>query len=171
MWKVWNATIFEGYEYAVLRKKDFAKLTKKAGRISSTFLLSPELIWGSSYARDHVISSTFRETIRFTNYYFHAPMYTIIELFITLAVVLTNREMWTVQNAPWFWKVMNMLFWEGRDFAKLTPKAGRTSSTLLLSHLSWYEVPPMLGVMWYHLPFREPIRLTNYNFHSICTEL
>ena len=53
-------------------KEGFAKLTPKAGRVSSTFLLPPELIWGSPYARGVRYHQPFRGPIRLTNYNFHA---------------------------------------------------------------------------------------------------
>ena len=61
MWKVQNATILEGLEYPTLRKKGFANLTPKAGRVSSTFPLPPELIWGSPYARGMRYHQPFRD--------------------------------------------------------------------------------------------------------------
>ena len=90
-------------------------------------------------------------------------MYSITEVFITLAVVLTNREMWTVQNAT-ILEGYEYAVLKRKGFAKLTPKAGRTSSTYLLTPELIRGSPYARG-LWYHLPFREPIRLTNYNFH------
>ena len=54
-----------------MRRKGFTKLTPKAGRVSSTFLLPPELIWGSPYARGLRYHLPFRGPIRLTNYIFH----------------------------------------------------------------------------------------------------
>ena len=42
MWKMWNATILEGYEYPVLRKKGFAKVTAKSWE---SFLHIPSPTW------------------------------------------------------------------------------------------------------------------------------
>ena len=44
MWKVQNSIILEGLEYPILSRKGFVKVTPKAGRVSSTFLLPLELI-------------------------------------------------------------------------------------------------------------------------------
>ena len=52
-----------------------------------------------------------------------------------------------------------------KDLAKLTPKAGRVSSTFLLPSELVCGSPYTRGLS-YHLPFREPIRLTNYNLHA-----
>ena len=120
MWKAWNAPILEGYEYAVLRRKDFAKLTKKAGRISSTFLLSPELIWGSYYARDlwyHQPSGKLSDWQIITSMY----MYSTVELFTTIAVVLRYRKMWKAWNAP-ILEGYEYAVLRRKDFAKLSPK-------------------------------------------------
>ena len=130
MWKVRNATILEGYEYAVLRRKDFAKLTLKAGRISSTFLLSPVLIWGSPYARDlwyHQPSGKLSDWHIITSMY----MYSTVELFTTIAVVLRNREMWKAWNAP-ILEGYEYAVLRRKDFAKLSPKTGRIFCTFLL---------------------------------------
>ena len=66
---------------------------------------------------------------------------------------------------PQFWKVWNILFWVGRLFAKVTPKAGRVSSIFLLPpEVIW--CPPYARGLRYHQPFRGHLRLTNYNFHA-----
>ena len=44
MWKVQNSTILEDKENAILSRKGFAKHTPKAGRVSPTFPLPPEVI-------------------------------------------------------------------------------------------------------------------------------
>ena len=52
-----------------------------------------------------------------------------------------------------------------KGFVKLTPKAGRVSFTFMhLSELKWGST--YARGLWYHLPFRGPMRLTNYNFHT-----
>ena len=162
MWKVRIAPILEGYENAVLRRKDFAKLTKKAGRISSTFLLSPELIWGSYYARDlwyHQPSGKLSDWQIITSMY----MYSTVELFTTIAVVLRNREMWKAWNAP-ILEGYEYAVLRRKDFAKLSPKSWQ--NFLHFPALTWADVRFLLckgSVI--SSTFRETIRLTNYNFH------
>ena len=46
---------------------------------------------------------------------------------------------------PQFWKVRNMLFWEGKILQNSAQKLGVFPLHTVL-HLSWYEVPPMFGV-------------------------
>ena len=163
MWTVQNAPILEGYEYAVLRRKDFAKLTLKAGRVSSTFLLTPELIWGSPYARDlwyHQPSGKLSDWQIITSMY----MYSTVELFTTIAVLLSNREMWNVWIATIF-EGYEYAVLRRKDFAKLSPKTGRIFCTFLLPReLIWGSL--YAKDLWYHLFFMWHIRLTNYNFHS-----
>ena len=57
-------------------------------------------------------------------------MYSTVELFTTIAVLLSNREMWNV----WIATIS-----EGCEYAVLRRKA-------FVLHLSWYEVPAMFGV-------------------------
>ena len=66
---------------------------------------------------------------------------------------------------PQLWKVRNILFGERRVLQNSLPKVGRLFSTfLLLLELIWGS--PFARGLQYHLPFRGPIRLTNYNFHT-----
>ena len=55
-------------------------------------------------------------------------MYNTLQLFTTIAVVLTNTEMWKVQNASILEGYKYPVF-RKQGFAKLTPKAGRVSCT------------------------------------------
>ena len=71
MWKVKNATLLEDLEYPVLGRQDFAKLTPKIGRVFPTFLLPPELIWGSHMLGVCDIITLLRGPIWLTNYNFH----------------------------------------------------------------------------------------------------
>ena len=75
MWKGQNATILEGKEYPILSRKSFAKLTPKAGRVSSTFLLPPVVILCTTDARGVRYHQPFRGPIRLTNYNFHAHVH------------------------------------------------------------------------------------------------
>ena len=71
------------------------------------------------------------------------------------------------------WKVQNATILEGykypilrrKAFAKLIPKAQGVSSTFLLPPELIWSYPFTRGLR-YHLPFRGPIRLTNYNFYA-----
>ena len=66
---------------------------------------------------------------------------------------------------PQFWKIRNIPFWEGRVLQNSPQKVGEFPLHSF-SHLSWFEVPPYARGLRYHLPFRTPIWLTNYNFHA-----
>ena len=66
---------------------------------------------------------------------------------------------------PQFWKVRHILFWEGRILQNSPQKLGEFPPHSF-SHLSWFEVPPMLGVWDIINLSGGPIRLTNYNFHT-----
>ena len=80
MWKVQNSTILEGLEYPILSKKGFVKVTQKAGRVSSTFLLPPELIWCPPSARGLRYHQPFRGHVRLTNDNFHAHVHHCINI-------------------------------------------------------------------------------------------
>ena len=62
MSKVQISTILEGLECPILGRKGFAKLTQKAGRVSSIFLLPCDVFWCPSYIRDlryhHIFQGT-----------------------------------------------------------------------------------------------------------------
>ena len=62
---------------------------------------------------------------------------------------------------PPFWKVRNILFWEQKDFTKLTPKLEVSSTFLLKPELIWGS--PYARGLRYHLPYRTPFRLTTYS--------
>ena len=64
---------------------------------------------------------------------------------------------------PQFWKVRNILFWEG-FLQNSSQKLGVSSTLLLPPEMIWGS--PYARGLWYHLPFRGLIRLTNYNFHA-----
>ena len=78
MWKVQNCTILEGLEYPILSRKGFVKITPKAGRVSSTFLLPPELM--SPHARGLRYHQPFRGHVRLTNDNFHAHVHHCITI-------------------------------------------------------------------------------------------
>ena len=82
---------------SISRKKGFTKLTPKAGRVSSTFLLPPELISGSSYARGLKCHLPFRGPIRSTNYNFHAHVQYCITIHYHSCSIEKKTEMWKVQ--------------------------------------------------------------------------
>ena len=69
---MWNVRILEGWEYPIWRRKGFAKLNPKAARVFSTFLLPPELIWGSPMPGVLDIINLSWEPISLTNYNFQA---------------------------------------------------------------------------------------------------
>ena len=67
-------------------------------------------------------------------------------------------------QTPQFWKVRNIQWWERRVLQNSLPKVGTVFSTFLITHeLIWGS--PYARDLKYHLPFRGPIRWTNYNFH------
>ena len=66
---------------------------------------------------------------------------------------------------PHFWKVRNILFWEGRILQNSPQKLGEFSPHSF-SHLSWFEVLHMLGVCDIITFWGATIWLTNYNFHA-----
>ena len=80
MQKVQNSTILEGLEYPILSRRGFVKVTPKAGRVSSTFLLPPELIWCPPYARGLKYHQPFRGHVRLTNDNFHAHVHLCITI-------------------------------------------------------------------------------------------
>ena len=63
-----------------MSRKGFAKCTLKAGRVFSTFLLPPEVIWCPPYARGLRYHQPFREPIRLTNNNFHAHVHYCITI-------------------------------------------------------------------------------------------
>ena len=124
--------------------------------------LPPELIWDSTYSRGMRYYLHFRGHIRLTNYNFCAHVESV-SLFTTIFVILTNTNMWKVQNST---------ILEGLEYPILSRRVLQKSPQKLwefppcsFSDLSWFDVPHVRG-LWCHQPFREPLRLTNYNFHT-----
>ena len=130
------------------------------------FLLSflpPELICNSLYCRGMRYHLHVRGHMRLTNYHFHAHKESL-SLFTTILIILTNTDMWKVQNST-ILEGLEYLILSRKGFVQVTPKAGRVSTTFLLpSELIWY--PPYARGMRYHQPFRGHVRLTNDNFHA-----
>ena len=60
---------------------------------------------------------------------------------------------------------MNHTILSKKGFAKLTPKAGRVSSTFLLPS-DVFLMSPYASSSRYHKHFTGPLRLTNHNFHT-----
>ena len=71
IWKVQNSIILEGLESLILGKKGFAKVTPKAGRVSSIFLLPSNVFWCALCSRGLRYHHNFRGPLRLTNYNFH----------------------------------------------------------------------------------------------------
>ena len=143
MWKVQNATILKGWEYPVLRRKDFAKLTPNTGRLSSTFLLPPELIWGPPNARGLWHHLLFRGPIRLTNYNFLAHVQYCITIPYHSCSIDKYRNVEDVKCHNFGRLGISHVEQEG--FCKTHPKHWEFPPHSF-SHLSWFEVPPMLGV-------------------------
>ena len=89
LWKVQNSTILEGLKYPILSRKGFVKVPQKDGRVSSKFLLPPELIWCPPYARHLRYHQPFRAHVRLTMIT-SMHMYTIVSLFTTSGIVFTG---------------------------------------------------------------------------------
>ena len=80
-----------------MSRKGFAKLIPKAGRVSFTFLLPPEVIWCPPMLGvwDTInLSGNLSDWQIITSMH----MYTVVSLFTTIGVVMTNTEMWKVHN-------------------------------------------------------------------------
>ena len=76
-------------------------IAHKATYLKFLFLhsfLPPELIWDSPYSRGMRYHLHFRGHIRLTNYNFHVHVESV-SLFTTTFVILTNTDMWKVQNS------------------------------------------------------------------------
>ena len=187
--------------------KGFAKFTPKVGRVFSTFLLPPELIWESPMPVVWDIINLSWGPIIFTNYNFHPHVqycigihyhscsidkYRYVEVqkyhtfgrlgiscFEKAGFCKTHPKNWEsflhIPSPTWtdwckicemlqLWKVRNIPFWEGRVLKKLTLKVARVSYTFLLPNELIWGYPYARDVK-YHLSFRGPIWLTNYNFH------
>ena len=71
MWKVQICTILEGFNCPILGKKGFVEVTQKAGRVSSIFLLPPDVFWCPPYSRALRYLQSFRGPLRLKNYNFH----------------------------------------------------------------------------------------------------
>ena len=125
--------------------------------------LPPELIWDSPYSRGMRYHLHVRGHIRLTNYNFHAHVESV-SLFTIIFVILTNTDMWKVQNST-ILEGLEYPILSRKGFVKVTPKAGRVLSIFLLPlDLIW--CPPYARVLRYHQPFRGHLRLTDYNFHT-----
>ena len=125
--------------------------------------LPPEVICNSPYCRGMRYHLHVRGHIRLTNYHFCAHVESV-SLLTTIFVILTNTDMWKVQNST-ILEGLEYLILSRKGFVKVTPKAGRVSSTFLLPpELIWCS--PYARGLRYHQPFRGHVRLTNDNFHG-----
>ena len=145
------------------KKEGFCKLIPKAGRVSSTFLLPPELIWSSTYTRGLRYHLPFREPIILTNYNFHAH----VQYCITIHYHSCSIDKYRNVEGP---KCQHF----GRLGISCFEKEG-FCKTHLKSWQSFIHIPAPTWAEWgstytrglrYHLSFRRPIRLTNYIFHT-----
>ena len=109
--------------------------------------LPPELIWDSPHCRNMRYHLHVRGHIRLINYNFHAHVESV-SLFPTISVILTNTNMWKVQNYT-ILEGLEYPILSRKAFVKVTPKAGRVSSTCLLPPgLIW--CPPFARGLRYH---------------------
>ena len=124
--------------------------------------LPPELICDSPYCRGMRYHLHVRGHIRLTNYHFYTHVESV-SLFTTIFVILTKTDMWKVQHCT----ILDGLEYpilSRKGFVKVTPIAGRVSSTFLLP-TELILCPPYARGLRYHQPFRGHVRLTNDNFH------
>ena len=137
MWKVQISTILEGSEYPILGRKGFGKLTPKAGRVSSIYLLPFDVFWCPPYSRGLRYNQNFRGPLRLTNHNFHTHIYRTVLLFTVIFVILTNTEMFNVQTSM-IVEGLEYCILSRKGFAKVTPKAGIVFSIcLLLCDMFW----------------------------------
>ena len=123
--------------------------------------LPPELIWDSPYCRDARYHLHVRGHIRLTNDNFHAHVESA-SLFTTIFVILTNTDMFKVQNSKNL-EGLEYPILSRKGFVKVTQKLGVSSTFLLPPELIW--CPPYARHL---IPsnFRGHLRLTNDNFHA-----
>ena len=104
MWKVQNSTILGGLEYPILSRKGFVKVTPKAGRVSSTFLLPLELVWCPSYARDLTYHQPFRGHVRLTDDNIHAHVHNCITIhyhrYSIHRLMTCHADLWQYHCSP-----------------------------------------------------------------------
>ena len=153
----------EGWEYPIWRRKGFEKLTSKVARVSSTFLLPPELIWGSPMPGIWDIINLLWGPIRLTNYNFHPHVQYCITIHYHSCSIDKYRNVKDVKCSE-FWKVRNIPFGEGKVLQNLNPKSCKSFLHIPSPKRTDLRFPYARG-LWYHLPFRGHIRMINYNFH------
>ena len=113
-----------------MSRKGFAKVTLKAGRVSSTFLLSSDVFSYSPYARGLRYYKHFRGPLRLTNHNFH----THIQYCITFYYDMCHIDKYTYVEGLNFnnFGRFGISDFDRKGFAKLTQKAGRVLSPFLL---------------------------------------
>ena len=146
-----------------LEKERIFKTQPKSWK-SFLHILSPT--WADlrfPYARGLKYQLPFRGPIRLTNYNFHTHVQYCITIHYHSCSIDKYR---TVKDANCHnFGRLGISCFEKKGLQNSLPKVGKVFSTFF-PHLSWFEVTNMLGVWNNHLPFRGPIRLTNYNFHT-----
>ena len=146
-----------------MSRKPFAELIPKVGKVSSTFLLPPKVIWCAPYDRGLRYHQPFRGPHRLTNDNFHRHIQYCITFYYYICHIdkYRNVEGSKFHNFGRF----RISFFEYGGFCKTQPKSWE--SFLHISsppEVIW--CPPYDRGLRYHQPFRGPIRLTNYNFHA-----
>ena len=121
MWKVQNSTILEGQKYLILSRKSFAKLTQKAGRVSSTFLFPSHVFSCPPYATGLRHDKHFRGPLRLTNDSFHAH----IQYSITFYYYICHMNNYINVTGPNFnhFGRLGICYFEQEGFCKTHPKS------------------------------------------------
>ena len=135
-WKVRNILFWAG---RVLQNSP-----QKLGECPPHSLSPPELTWGFPYARGLWYHLPFRGPIILTHYNFYAHVQYCITIHYHSYSIDKYRNV-EGSKMPQFWKVRNIQFWEGRILQNSPQKLGEFLP-YSFSHLSWFEIPPMLGV-------------------------
>ena len=154
-WKVRNNLFWE--------RRVLQNSLPKVGRLFSTFLLPPELIWGYQYARGLKYHLPFRGPIRLTNYSFHTHVLYYITFHYHCCSIDKYRNVKYVKC--YNFGRLGISHFEKEKFWKTNPKSCK--SFLHIPSPKWTDLRfPYARGLWYHLPFRGPIRMINYNFHA-----
>ena len=148
-----------------LENEEFWKTQpQKLQEFSSTFLLPPELIWGSPYARGLRYHLPFHGDLsEWQIYNVHAHVQYCIGIHYLECSIDKYRNVKYVKC--YNFGMLGISHFEKEEFWKTHPKSCKSFLHIPSPKRTDLRFPYARG-LWYHLPFRGPIRMINYNFHA-----